>query len=167
MEGYEKYKHLEDDYVKLFFEQLDDNEWNNLYWKISENLLNENTEDNFQIKNILSNNLEENVKKFLFNYENKIEMFQNELQILNEENDEINKEERKIMANKHLNAIKTLIVDDNNEKSKLASNFVEIDDKNDPNNDKIYLTKGKMRKILGGLMFDELELYHPVLLKIG
>jgi len=60
---------LEDDYVKLFFEELDDNEWNNLYWKISENLLNENTEDNFQIKNILSNNLEENVKKFLFNYE--------------------------------------------------------------------------------------------------
>ena len=60
---------MEDDYVKLFFEELDDNEWNNLYWKISENLLNENTEDNFQIKNILSNNLEENVEKFLFNYE--------------------------------------------------------------------------------------------------
>ena len=65
----EKYKHLEDDYVKLFFEELDDNEWNNLYWKISENLLSENTEENFKIKNILSNNLEENVKKFLFNYE--------------------------------------------------------------------------------------------------
>jgi len=64
----EKYKHLEGDYVKLFFEELDDNEWNNLYWKISENLLNENTEENFKIKNILSNNIEENVKKFLFNY---------------------------------------------------------------------------------------------------
>uniref|UniRef100_A0A915N963 Uncharacterized protein n=1 Tax=Meloidogyne javanica TaxID=6303 RepID=A0A915N963_MELJA len=94
-------------------------------------------------------------------------MFQNELQILNEENDEINKEERKIMANKHLNAIKALIVDDDDKKSKLASNFVEINDKTDPNNDKIYSTKAKMRRILGDLMFDELELYHPVLLKIG
>jgi len=53
-------------------------------------------------------------------------MFQNELQILNEENDEINKDEQKIMTKKHLNAIKALIVDDNNEVCKIlfgSNNF--------------------------------------------
>uniref|UniRef100_A0A1I8BSG6 Uncharacterized protein n=1 Tax=Meloidogyne hapla TaxID=6305 RepID=A0A1I8BSG6_MELHA len=167
---------------------MDDDDWYKLYLNISENLISEDSKQNINLKNSFSSNAEEIAKKFLYNYRDKIEdLSESDSEEIDKIDDEINNEYYKaILANMHLNAIKALILFDEMEnkgenepesiskddfkrdnltKSKLTRRLEEINKKE--NMDEIHLDKIKMEKILGDLLFEELDLARPVLLRIG
>nr|CAD2171898.1 unnamed protein product [Meloidogyne enterolobii] len=197
---------LDSDYVKLFFDyEMKDSEWNNLYWKITNDLIEEklfsfdktlygdvdfeeNEEERdklieeegvyFRIHDCVTKKKEYTIAELL-SY-NKVFNEMPALEDLKEQdNSNLFMDDCMSITKLHLNAIKKLIVDEfdndtkNNQSESSSSTNIPTKSKltislENLNKNKLFaLTKARMRKVLGDLLLEELEMNHPVLLKIG
>uniref|UniRef100_A0A915MXD9 Uncharacterized protein n=1 Tax=Meloidogyne javanica TaxID=6303 RepID=A0A915MXD9_MELJA len=173
---------------------MKDSEWNNLYWKITNDLIEEklfsfdetlygdvdfeeNEEERdklieeegvyFRIHDYVRKKNEYTVSELL-SY-NKVfkEMPALEEDLQENDDSKLSMDDCMRVTKLHLNAIKKLIVDEFD--NDLVKKTVNLDySLENMNKNKLFaLTKSRMRKVLGEFLLEELEINHPILLKIG